>query len=104
MPKTFLAELIESQRITSFFLAKQIQVRQKRTGENYLSLMLSDRTGEVAAVSWESPTPEQHAIANGDIVKAQVQLVFYHGTKQLTICRRACSTSLPAIPPPSRTP
>ena len=35
------------------FWRKQIQVRQRRSGEPFLTLILADRTGELPAVMWE---------------------------------------------------
>ena len=53
MAKTFIADLLEGQSVTSYFLARQIQVRQRRTGEPFLTVMLADRTGEVSGVLWD---------------------------------------------------
>jgi len=50
MAKAFIAELRDGQPITSYFLAKQVQVRQRRSGEPYVTLVLADRTGELPAV------------------------------------------------------
>ncbi|HTX54144.1 MAG TPA: HD domain-containing protein [Candidatus Baltobacteraceae bacterium] len=87
MGKVFIQDLIEGEPITSFFLAKNIQVRQRRTGEPYLSLTLADRTGEVAAVMWEGITDELRALCEGDLLKVQVTLGAYQGQRQLTVAR-----------------
>jgi len=87
MGKVFVADLVEGEAVTSFFLAKQIQVRQRRSGEPYLSLVLGDRTGEVAAVMWEGVEEASKELTEGDIVKVQGLLGSYQRERQLTITR-----------------
>lgn len=87
MGKLFVADLIEGEPVTSFFLAKQVQVRQRRSGEPYLSLLLADRTGEVAAVMWEGVEEAGKELNEGDIVKVQGLLGTYQRERQLTITR-----------------
>lgn len=87
MGKVFVTDLIEGEAVTSFFLAKQIQVRQRRSGEPYLSLVLGDRTGEVAAVMWEGVEEASKELTDGDIVKVQGLLGSYQRERQLTITR-----------------
>ena len=87
MAKTFIADLTDGQTVMSYFLARQIQVRQRRTGEPYLSLTLADRTGEVSAVLWEGVDERVRELAEGDIVKVQGVLGSYQGGRQLTLSR-----------------
>jgi 3'-5' exoribonuclease len=85
MEKRFVAELTEGEAVTSFFLVRQLQLRQRRTGEPYLTLVLADRTGEVAAVLWEAAAAGE--VAAGDFVKAQGLLGSYHDEPQLMLQR-----------------
>lgn len=87
MGKVFVVDLIEGEPFTSFFLAKQVQVRQRRSGEPYLSLILGDRTGDVAAVMWEGVEEASKELAEGDIVKVQGLLGTYQRERQLSITR-----------------
>jgi 3'-5' exoribonuclease len=87
MGKTFIADLIEGDSVTSFFLVKQAQVRQRRSGDPYLSMVLGDRTGEMAAVMWEGVQEASKELVEGDIVKVQGLLGTYQGDRQLTITR-----------------
>jgi 3'-5' exoribonuclease len=87
MGKVFVTDLIEGEAVTSFFLTKQVQVRQRRSGEPYLSLVLGDRTGEVAAVMWEGAEEASKELTEGDIVKVQGLLGSYQRERQLTITR-----------------
>lgn len=87
MDKAFVIDLVEGEPVTSFFLAKQVQVRQRRSGEPFLSLVLGDRTGEVAAVMWEGVEEASKQLTEGDIVKVQGILGTYQRERQLTVTR-----------------
>lgn len=87
MGKIFVADLIEGEAVTSFFLARQVQIRQRRSGEPFLSLVLGDRTGEVAAVMWEGVEEASQELSEGDIVKVQGALGTYQRERQLTVTR-----------------
>jgi 3'-5' exoribonuclease len=96
MGKIFVAELVEGEPATSFFLVKQVQIRQRRSGEPYLSLLLGDRTGDVPAVMWEGVEGASKELNEGDIVKVHGLLGTYQGERQLTITRlrRAASEEI----------
>jgi len=87
MAKAFITELVDGQPVTSYFLAKQVQVRQRRSGEPYLTLVLADRTGELPAVMWEGVDESVRSLSDGDIVKVQAVLGSYRGEPQLTVTR-----------------
>jgi len=87
MVKAFIAELVDAQPVTSYFLAKQVQVRQRRSGEPYLTMVLADRTGELPAVMWEGVDESVRSLSDGDIVKVQAVLGSYRGEPQLTVTR-----------------
>jgi 3'-5' exoribonuclease len=93
MDKVWVKDLAEGEAVTSFFLAKQVQVRQRRTGESFLSLVLADRTGEVAAVMWEGVEGVGRALAEGDILKVQGLVGTYQGERQLTVARLRKATA-----------
>ena len=95
MAKAFVAELQDGQPVTSYFLAKQVQVRQRRSGEPYLSLVLADRSGEVPAVMWDGVDESVRTLSDGDIVKVQGVLGSYHGEPQVTVTSRSGSTGRP---------
>ncbi len=92
MAKAFVAELQDGQPVTSYFLAKQVQVRQRRSGEPYLSLVLADRSGEVPAVMWDGVDESVRTLSDGDIVKVQGVLGSYHGEPQVTVTRARRAT------------
>ena len=87
MDKVFVKDLVEGEAVTSFFLAKQVQVRQRRSGESFLTLVLADRSGEVPAVLWEGAEAASRELVEGDILKVQGLMGTYQGERQLTVTR-----------------
>ncbi len=87
MAKTFIVECREGQAITSFFLVRARELRRRRNGEPFLSLVLGDRTGELPAVMWEGIDEAAAEIHHGDIVKVQAAVGSYQGERQLQLQR-----------------
>ena len=52
MKSPYIKEVEPNQIISTFFLVQNKEIRQKKTGEPYLSLSLCDRTGELDAKMW----------------------------------------------------
>ncbi|MFL6427383.1 MAG: 3'-5' exoribonuclease YhaM family protein [Acidobacteriaceae bacterium] len=83
----FLGEIAkyEGQTVTDFFVVAQKQVSRKRDGAPYLSLRLSDRTGQCEARMWDNWEPCAETFQTGDILKLQVEVSGWNGRPQLTI-------------------
>ncbi len=73
--------------VISFFLVRNPQLRLRKTGEPFLSLLLADQTGELPAVMWEDLEGVGERIREGDLVKVQGMVGSYQGEMQLTIHR-----------------
>ncbi|MBI4537580.1 MAG: HD domain-containing protein [candidate division NC10 bacterium] len=87
MGKLFVSDIQEGTPVLSFFLVRQMQTRQKRSGESYLTFLLADRTGELPAVLWEGIEDVIKTVGEGDVVKIQGALGSYQGARQLTLNR-----------------
>ncbi|MGI8990894.1 MAG: 3'-5' exoribonuclease YhaM family protein [Bryobacteraceae bacterium] len=85
MKSPFVRELEPNKVITSIFLVHSKEIRQKKTGEPYLSLMLGDRTGEVEAKMWDNVVPVMETFDRDDFVKVKALAQVYHNRPQLTI-------------------
>jgi 3'-5' exoribonuclease len=75
----------ENKVITSCFVVAARQVRQKKSGEPYLSLTLGDRTGLLDAKMWDNVGEVMDAFAQDDFVKVKGLVNRYNGRFQLTI-------------------
>ena len=72
--------------ITTTFLVRSKEVRQKKTGEPYLSLLLGDRTGQVDAKMWDNVTDKMvDSFDRDDFVKVKGLVQIFQNRPQITI-------------------
>ena len=75
----------ENQTITSNFVVASKQVKTKKNGELYLSVILADRTGQVQANMWDNVSDSLNAFEQDDFIKVKGMVQKYNGRWQLTI-------------------
>jgi 3'-5' exoribonuclease len=78
-------ELVAGQAINGSFVVNAKEIRQKKTGELYLSLLLGDRTGELDAKMWDNVTEVLESFERDDFVKVKGLIQIFHNRPQLTI-------------------
>jgi len=83
--KSFVSDLKPNQVITTTFLVHGKDVRQKKSGEPYLSLLLGDRTGDVDAKMWDNVAEVMETFERDDFVKVKGLLQVFQNRLQLTI-------------------
>jgi len=76
---------LENQTITSFFVVAVKQVKSKKSGELYLSLILADRSGQLQANMWDNVNDAISTFEQDDFVKVKGVIHKYNGRWQLTI-------------------
>src|SRR3954453_12821109 len=84
MKSPYVNELEASQVIQTSFLVHSKEVRQKKGGEFYLSLLLADRTGELDAKRWENVAEGLDAFERDDFVKVKGLGQVFHNRPQIT--------------------
>src|SRR5579863_4747587 len=85
MKSPFIRELKPDEIATAVFLVHTKEVRQKRTGEPYLSLVLADRTGEIDCKMWDNVSEVMDAFERDDFVKVKGLMQLYNNRPQFTI-------------------
>jgi 3'-5' exoribonuclease len=85
MKSPYVNELEASQVIQTSFLVHSKEIRQKKGGEFYLSLLLADRTGELDAKMWDNVNEVLDAFERDDFVKVKGLVQVFHNRPQLTI-------------------
>jgi 3'-5' exoribonuclease len=75
----------ENKTVTSCFVVSSKQVRPRKTGELFLQLTLSDRTGQIDAKMWDNVADVIDAFAQDDFVKVKGLVNRYNGKFQFTI-------------------
>jgi 3'-5' exoribonuclease len=71
--------------ITTTFLVRSKEIRQKKTGEPYLSLLLGDRTGQVDAKMWDNVDQVLETFDRDDFVKVKGIVQIFQNRPQITI-------------------
>lgn len=71
--------------ITASFLVHSKEVRQKKKGEPYLSLVLGDRTGEIDSKMWDNVAEVMDTFASDDFIKVKGLVQVYNNRPQLVI-------------------
>jgi 3'-5' exoribonuclease len=85
MKSPFARDLKPNEVSTALFLVQSKEIRQKRTGEPYLSLLLADRTGELDAKMWDNVAEVMDTFDRDDFVKVKGLLQIYNNRPQFTI-------------------
>jgi 3'-5' exoribonuclease len=85
--KTFANQLEPNQTVQTTFLVLNKDVRQKKTGEPYLSLLLGDKTGDIDAKMWDGVAEIVDTFDRNDYVKIRGQATVYQNKLQLRVDR-----------------
>jgi 3'-5' exoribonuclease len=85
MKSPFVSELEPNKLITTSFLVYSKEIRQKKSGELYLSLLLADRTGELDAKMWDNVAEVIDAFDRDDFVRVKGLVQIFHNRPQMTI-------------------
>ncbi|MCU1325268.1 MAG: metal dependent phosphohydrolase [Bryobacterales bacterium] len=85
MKSPLVRDLKPNEVTTAIFLVQSKEIRQKKTGEPYLSLLLSDRSGEVDAKMWDGVPEVMETFERDDFVKVKGLAQLYNNRLQFTI-------------------
>ncbi len=80
-----LSELQPGEDVLTTLLVHSKELRQKKTGEPYLSMTLGDRTGEIEAKMWDNVAEVIDAFQRDDFVKVKGRLQIYNNRPQLIV-------------------
>ncbi len=98
MKSPYVNEVEPNRVITTSFLVHSKEIRQKKSGEMYLSLLLGDKTGELDAKMWDNVAEIVDGFDRDDFVKVKGLIQIFHNRPQLTIhkMRRMDSSEIEA--------
>src|SRR6202167_3031548 len=85
MKSPYVSELEPNQLITAAFLVSHKDVRQKKTGEPYLSLTLSDRSGDLDAKMWDNAAEAIPTFERDSFVRVKGVVQVFQNRPQLTV-------------------
>ena len=87
MKSPYVSELQENATPSISLLVQSKEIRQKKTGEPYLSLILSDKTGDIDAKMWDNVTEVLNIFDRDDFVRVKGLVQIYHNRIQFVIHR-----------------
>jgi 3'-5' exoribonuclease len=67
-PAPSIRELADGQRVAAVFCVRERELRQRKSGEPFLKLVLGDHSGSVEAISWEEAEERFQAAEPGSAV------------------------------------
>ena len=85
MKTPYVGELQPNQIVTGTFLVAHKDVRQKKSGEVYLSLTLADRTGDLDAKMWDNAAEAVDTFDREGFVRVKGLVQLFQNRLQLTI-------------------
>lgn len=85
MKSPYVSELAPDQELSAIFLVQYKEVRQKRSGEPYLSLTLGDKTGHVDAKMWDNAASVIETFDRDDFVRVKGVVQVFQNRPQLTV-------------------
>jgi len=85
MKSPYVGTLPVNEPVTAQFLVLSKEIRQKKTGEPYLSLHLADRTGEIEAKMWDNVAEVMDTFERDDFLKVKGIVQVYQNRSQFTI-------------------
>lgn len=85
MKSPYVSDLQPDQIVHGTFLVVHKDVRQKKSGDPYLSLVLCDRTGELDAKMWDNAAEVLDAFQRDDFVRVKGLLQIFQNRPQLTL-------------------
>jgi 3'-5' exoribonuclease len=87
MGRRFVKQMGQQETVDEVFLATEKQLRPNRTGNLYLQVELSDRTGAISARMWNATESLYRSFDNGDYVRVVGTTQLYQGSMQLIATR-----------------
>src|SRR5262249_6924081 len=81
----YVNELEANQTVQGTFLVAHKDVRQKKSGEPYLSLILADRTGDLEAKMWDNASEALATFERDDFVRVKGLFQIFQNRPQLVL-------------------
>ncbi len=87
MKSQYIGDLQPNQQVNGVFLVQAKEVRQKKSGEPYLSLQLADKSGDVEAKMWDNVAETMDTFDRDDFVIVKGVTQVYQNRLQITVHR-----------------
>jgi len=85
MKKIYIDQLKAGDSVDDIFVLAEKTMARKRNGDNYLTLTLADRTGQMKGVVWDRVEKIADSVQSGDFVRLAGGVAEYRGMLQLVV-------------------
>lgn len=85
MKPPYVRDLEPNQTITSVFLVQSKDIRQKKSGDPYLSMVVGDRTGDVEAMMWDNVAEVMNTFDRDDFVRVRGLYQIFQNRPQIRV-------------------
>ncbi|MBW2568561.1 MAG: HD domain-containing protein [Deltaproteobacteria bacterium] len=85
MKKQFVSSIKAGDSVNDIFILSDKVLAQKRDGNNFLNITLSDKTGTIKGVMWDNIDETVAGITSGNFVNIRGNVSEYKGTLQLIV-------------------
>lgn len=85
MKKRFISDIKAGEGVDDIFVLSEKILSQKRDGNNFLNVTLSDKTGTLKGVMWDHVDQTAAGVTSGDFVHVNGGISEYRGTLQVVI-------------------
>ena len=85
MPRRFIAQLGENENLDEVFLVAEKQLRANRNGNLYLQVRLTDKSGSMIGMMWNSNDRVHGSFETGDYLRVEGATQVYNGGLQIIL-------------------
>jgi 3'-5' exoribonuclease len=85
MKKIFITDIRPGDLVDDIFVLSEKTMAQKRDGNNFLNITVSDKTGNIKGVIWDRVDEISAGTASGDFVQVQGTVSEYKGVLQFVV-------------------
>jgi len=85
MSRRFIAQLGENENLDEVFLVAEKQLRANRNGNLYLQVRLTDKTGSMIGMMWNSNDRVYASFERGDYLRVEGATQVYNGNLQVIL-------------------
>lgn len=85
MKPRYISSLSGGDRVEDVFVITEKNLSQKKNGENYLSFVFADKTGDMKGVAWDNVEQIGKIADSGDFVRVMGTVSEYRGSLQLSV-------------------
>lgn len=83
--KQFIHSLEEGQQVDDLFMVKSVRLAETRAGKPYLSLVFTDKSGEIGGPAWDNAEALEKICAPGRVVRVCGAVQSYRDRRQLKV-------------------